>query len=215
MRKELQEYMEQNPHPRHIRAFLFVVEFIFIMIWKIRFRFLKVGSPRWHITQEKFSRKSCVGKDMKARNLFYMKTLNNCGDKLYVHPNVYFSYPQNIKIGYNLFINRGVFITAPVSITIGDNVLIGPNVVINSGSHYYKNARRLIRDQGHKLLPIIIEDDVWIGANATILPGVILKKGLVVAANAVVTKTFEPYSVVAGVPAKLIKERVAYTLSDD
>jgi acetyltransferase-like isoleucine patch superfamily enzyme len=208
MRKELEEYLKQNPYPKY-KLFLYnIKEYVYVKLWKFKFDCIKVGSPKWHIIQEKISQKSFVGLDGKIRSLFYESTLPVCGKRIFVHPNVSFSYPQNIEIGYNLFINRGAFITAPSKITIGDNVLIGPYVVINSGCHHYKDANNIIRNQGHKLLPIIIEDDVWIGSHVTILPGVVIGKGAVIAAGAVVTKSVEPYTVVAGVPAKEIKRRI-------
>lgn len=207
MRKEIEEYIEQHPYSKYKLFMLKIKEFTCLKLFLFKIKKMKVGSPKWHVLQEKISRKSAVGLDIKIRNLFYEKTLPVCGKKIYVHPGIYFCYPQNISIGYNLFINRDVFIVAPEKITIGDNVLIGPSVMINSGSHYYKDASKLIRNQGHKLLPIIIEDDVWIGAHVTILPGVTLGKGSVVGAGAVVTKSVEPYAVVAGVPAKVITKR--------
>ena len=104
-------------------------------------------------------------------------------------------------------INRGVFITAPDKIIIGNDVLIGPYTVINSGNHNYSNPDISIREQGHIFKPIVIEDDVWIGANSSILAGVTIGKGAVVGAGAVVTKNVNPYTVVGGVPATFIKER--------
>lgn len=208
MRKEIEEYLRLNPYPKYKSFLKKVIELLCVKIWKFRFKFIKVGSPKWHIMQEKNSHRSSVGLDAKKRNLFYESTLPVCGKELFIHPNVSFSYPQNIEIGYNLFINRGAFITAPAKISIGDNVLIGPNVIINSGSHLYEDANIIIRNQGHKLLPINIGNDVWICSNVTILPGVSIGKGAVIAAGAVVTKSVKPYTIVAGVPAKEIKRRI-------
>ena len=168
---------------------------------------LSVGSPQWHKVQEKLNQKSAIGLDMKLRNRFYEKTLPDCETALYVHPGVYFSYPQNIKLGYNVFINRGVYLTAPAQITIGDNALIGPFCMLNSGSHLYSNPKMIIRNQGHKIAPITLEDDVWLGAHVCVMPGVTIHKGAVVAANAVVTKDVPPFTVVAGVPAREINRR--------
>jgi maltose O-acetyltransferase len=142
-----------------------------------------------------------------VRNRFYEKTLKHCGSAIYVLPNVYFGYPYRISLGSNVVINRGSHITARADITIGDNVMIGPNVVINSGSHLYKKRDTPIRDQGHKLGPIVIGNDVWIGASAVILPGVVIGDGAVIGAGAVVTKSIPGYVVAAGVPAKTIKRR--------
>ena len=170
-------------------------------------RKLITGSPNWHVLQERVSRGSAVGLDLQRRVEFFKHTLPQCGDGLYVLPGSVIYYPRNVKLGFNVMMNRGVYIVAPAPVTIGDNVLIGPYTVINSGSHHYSDPNKLIRDQGHKLAPIVIEDDVWIGAHATILPGIVLKRGAVVAAGAVVTATVEAFTVVAGVPAKLIRRR--------
>jgi maltose O-acetyltransferase len=99
-------------------------------------------------------------------------------------------------------ISVSIYDNAPV--VIGDNVLIGPDVCICTGTHeVHWRAREQVR--GSFALPIFIEANCWIGAGATILPGVRIGKGTTVAAGAVVTKDVEPESVVGGVPAKLIK----------
>jgi galactoside O-acetyltransferase len=92
-------------------------------------------------------------------------------------------------------------------ILIDEDCLIGPGVVFRTANHNYHDRNTLIRLQGHSSADIIVEKDVWIGANAVILPGVTIGRGSVVGAGAVVTRNVESYSVVAGVPAKKIKER--------
>lgn len=79
--------------------------------------------------------------------------------------------------------------------------------MFNTSSHLYKSKSILINDQDHKYGEIVIEDDVWIGGHVCILPGVRIGKGSVIAANAVVTKSVDPYTVVAGIPAKEINKR--------
>ena len=170
---------------------------------------VKSGSEEWHIWQQRVSLGAPVGSDMTKRNLFYTRTLGQCGTRLYVLPHVNISYPYEVYIGENVFINRGVIITARERITIGNNVIIGPYAIINSGSHIYSDPHKLIRDQCHRRAPISIGDDVWIGGNVTILPGVNIGPGAVVAAGSVVTKSVDDYSVVAGVPARLLKMRSA------
>ena len=86
--------------------------------------------------------------------------------------------------------------------------MVGPGVMIWSLNHQYKSRGLPIRSQGYCQKPVRIEDDVWIGAAAIVLPGVSLAQGTVVAAGAIVTKSTEPYSVVAGVPACPIGNRV-------
>jgi len=168
---------------------------------------LTAGSVEWHEEQQKLSNMASAGIGPKLRALFYETTLPKCGKNLYVHSGVAFYFPYNISIGDNVYFNRNVFITARDPVSIGDDVLIGPNVVINTGNHTFSDRNVPIVKQGHTSERIVIEDDVWIAANAIILKGVTIGKGAVVAAGAVVNKNVAPYTVVGGVPAKKIKDR--------
>jgi acetyltransferase-like isoleucine patch superfamily enzyme len=112
---------------------------------------------------------------------------------------------SKIVIGCNCTINRNSIVIGKV--TIGDFVLIAPNSVIVGSNHNFQRLDLPIKKQGISSKGIIIEDDVWIGANVTILDGVIIGKGSIVAAGSVVTKYIEPYSIVGGIPAKVIKKR--------
>ena len=111
------------------------------------------------------------------------------------------NYGFNISIGDNCYINHDVTILDSFEVYIGNNVFVAPKVVISPVTHPVeaKDRRDLI---GKK---IIIEDDVWIGAGAVILPGVTIHKGAVIAAGAVVKKDVEANTVVGGIPAKFIK----------
>ena len=122
---------------------------------------------------------------------------------------IYASEFSKVKIGAKCQFNSNIMINARGngSIIIGDNVLVGPNVVIRSSDHAFKNLNQNINDQGMKDGNIIIKDNVWIGSNCVILQNVIIGEGSVIAAGAFVTKNVDPYSVVGGVPAKLIKKR--------
>ncbi|MGT2715838.1 DapH/DapD/GlmU-related protein [Streptococcus respiraculi] len=109
---------------------------------------------------------------------------------------------RNIVIGNNVFINAGCKFQDQGGITIGDRTLVGHNVVIATLNHSFEVAKR------GNLVPaaVSIGQDVWIGANATICPGVKIGDGAVIAAGAVVTKDVAPGTVVGGVPAKVLKE---------
>ena len=115
-----------------------------------------------------------------------------------------------IEIGANARFNRNVHLNASVSgtIMIGNDCIIGPNVVFRTANHNFQSRKSIIRNQGHNSIDIKIGADVWVGAGAIILPGVTLGEGCVIAAGAVVTKSFEPFRVIAGVPAKELKERL-------
>jgi maltose O-acetyltransferase len=115
--------------------------------------------------------------------------------------------PGNLRIGARSGISSHCQIHAGGGIDIGNDVLIGPGVLIWSQSHNYHALTIPIRLQGWRRAPIVIEDDVWIGGGAIILPGVRLSRGTVVAAGAVVTHSSEPNTVVAGVPGRQIARR--------
>lgn len=115
---------------------------------------------------------------------------------------------EGLRIGKNVVWNEGCHFNAEGGLTIHNNVLIGPNVCIATSNHNYMDKNKLIWSQGHTAKPVVIEEDVWIGANATILSGVTLGRGCVVGAGSIVTKSVPPYYVVAGNPATPIKTRL-------
>lgn len=125
--------------------------------------------------------------------------------KSFLEHTVYLSNGENVKIGYNCQINENVFIQGAY---IGNNVLIAPNVSILSVSHNYASTEIPIINQGETdSNPPTIEDDVWLGRNVIIMPGITIGTGSIIGAGAVVTKNVAPYSVMGGIPAKLIKYR--------
>lgn len=112
-----------------------------------------------------------------------------------------------LKVGDNVGFAQNCFIQVRGRVIIGNNVIFGPYAKIFSENHNFVKTDVLIKNQGETRLPVTIEDDVWIGTNTTILGGILIGEGSVVAANSLVNKDVEPYSVVGGVPAKLIKYR--------
>ena len=108
----------------------------------------------------------------------------------------------HIKIGNNSVINRFVYLDGRFPLTIGNNVNISHYTLIQTLTHDPQAA-----DFHGVPGSVIIEDDVWIGAKAIILPGVTIGRGSIVAAGAVVTKNVEPHTIVGGNPAKKIKDR--------
>ena len=114
----------------------------------------------------------------------------------------YTDYGHNIKIGERVFINSNVMMVDLGGITIGDDVLIGPGAYLLSVNHGLKPKQR----KELELKPVLIKKNAWIGARATICPGVIVGENAVIAAGAVVTKDVPKNTVVAGVPAKIIKK---------
>lgn len=117
------------------------------------------------------------------------------------------SLGHGLIVGNNSAIGAYSFLGAQGGITIGTNVIMGPRVSFHAENHKYADPATPIRLQGETRQGIVVEDDCWIGANSTILDGVRIGQGCVVAAGSVVTKSIPPYSIVAGVPAKIIKQR--------
>lgn len=123
----------------------------------------------------------------------------------YFEENIYIGNGNQISIGEYCHINENVFIQGA---TIGNFVMIAPNVSILNSTHKYEQVDIPMIEQGEEInLNPVIEDDVWIGRNVVIMPNIKIGKGSIVGSGAVVTKNLEPYSIVGGVPAKLIKKR--------
>ena len=91
-------------------------------------------------------------------------------------------------------------------VTIGSHVNLAQGITVTALNHNFEDTEKRIDEQGVSTTPVVIDDDVWIGANAVILPGVHIGNHCVVAAGAVVTKDAPPHSLVGGVPAKIMKQ---------
>ena len=114
----------------------------------------------------------------------------------------------SLKIGENCAIGKRTdIICENTKISIGDNVRMAAECFIITNNHNFESRELPIWQQGRSHKPVVIQDDVWIGRRVMIMPGVHIGKGCVISAGAVVTKDFPPYSVVGGVPAKIIKTR--------
>jgi acetyltransferase-like isoleucine patch superfamily enzyme len=123
------------------------------------------------------------------------------------------TYGGTISIGHSCFINSFTVLYGHGDLIIGNGCLIGPQVTIVPVNYGFQNRHVPFRLQTPSLNGIEIEDDVWIGAGATILDGCTIGTGAVIGAGAVVTKNVAPYSITAGVPAKKIGIREALSKS--
>ena len=141
--------------------------------------------------------------------------MKHCGKNVYFRPlSSDIKGLENLSIGNNTSIPKGsTFYCTKAPLVIGNKVIFGPKPTIITGDHRIDIIGKFIIDvtDDEKLpendAPVIIEDDVWCGANVIILKGVTIGHGSVVAAGSVVTKSFPPYSIRGGCPAKLIKMR--------
>ncbi|KJD31928.1 hypothetical protein PK35_12325 [Tamlana nanhaiensis] len=139
----------------------------------------------------------------EERKKVLYKIFINAGENLYVEPPFHCDYGSNIIAGKNLFMNFNCCILDVAQITIGDNCMFGPHVQIYTATHPLEFKARNSGKEYAK--PIAIGNNVWIGGNATICPGVTLGHNVVVGSGAVVTKSFPDNVVIAGNPAKIIK----------
>jgi acetyltransferase-like isoleucine patch superfamily enzyme len=123
----------------------------------------------------------------------------------------FFTY-RNIELGSDVSISVGAHFSASESrIVIGSKVMFGPNVTIMCGDHNTSAIGRYMVDVEEKLpcndLPVVIEDDVWVGTGVIILKGVTIGRGAIIAAGSVVSRDVPPYAIVAGVPARVVRKR--------
>lgn len=131
---------------------------------------------------------------------------DRAGENCNIEKGVFFGNGKGIKIGDRSGIGLGARIQGPL--TIGANVMMGPECIIYTKNHETSRTDIPMIDQGVTApREVIIEEDVWIGARVIILPGVRIGKGSILAAGSVITKDVEPYSIVGGVPGKVIKSR--------
>lgn len=112
-----------------------------------------------------------------------------------------------ITIGDRTGINSRAYLAGQGGISIGDDVIIGPNVQIFSENHNFSDLEIIIKNQGFDRKGVIIGNNCWLGSNVIILAGVTIGNGCVIAAGSVVTKSMPQNSIIAGVPAKVIKNR--------
>jgi len=185
----------------------------------VGFIYNKVKYPRIHVEIGLFVEIITKGTFNYGKNLvigsqsrIYINRIENrldIGNNVNISRNCFIQPYKYIKIGNNVNIQHGVEIHGEVS--IGNDVIIAEGVFMTSANHIFDREKGLtIREQDKKysnVKPIVIEDDIWLGRNVTVLQGVTIKKGCVIGAGSVVTKDTEEYSVYVGVPAKKIKDR--------
>jgi len=138
----------------------------------------------------------------EIRDLFSKLIGKKVSDDFRLFPPFTTDFGKNIHLGKNVFINSGCRFQDQGGIYIGDNVLIGHNVVLATLNHEENPEKR-----GNLIpAPIKIGNDVWIGSNVTVTPGVTIGDGAIIGAGAVVTKDVDKNTIVAGVPARYIRD---------
>lgn len=146
-----------------------------------------------------------MGSFFNKVRIFVLSGLIHIGEKTYIQTGFRFGMRDVVKIGHNCQINEDVYIQSAI---IGNYVLIAQRVALLAVTHHFASTEIPIIKQGStEAKPVIIEDDVWIGRNVVVMPGITIEKGAIVGAGAVVTKNVPPYAIVGGIPAKIIRFR--------
>ncbi|MGN1015546.1 MAG: sugar O-acetyltransferase [Faecousia sp.] len=121
----------------------------------------------------------------------------------FINPPFYCDYGNHIKVGKNFFANYNCTFLDVATITFGDNCLLGPNVAIYTAGHpVHPHSRNSRYEYG---IAVTIGNDVWLGGNTVVCPGVTIGDGCVIGAGSVVTKDIPPYSIAAGNPCRVIR----------
>ncbi|WP_312458505.1 acyltransferase [Proteiniclasticum sp.] len=168
----------------------------------------RILPKRFYMTWFKLIRNHDNSIAMLIRYICLKNCAKTCGENVAVFSNVYLFNLHKLEIGNNVSIHPLCYINASGEVKIGNDVSIAHNSTVMSEEHNYNDLSINIKDQGCKFMKTTIEDNVWIGSGVRILGGSYIESGSIVAAGAVVKGTIKANSIVGGVPAKLIKERV-------
>lgn len=135
------------------------------------------------------------------------RKMKSIGENVLIDKTVVFSSSSNIEIGDNCYIGPYGNIHGLGGVSIENSVIIGPRVIIYSSNHNYQEAQQIPYDKNIIKKPVCIEKGVWIGDSVKIIPGVKIGMGSIIGMGSVVTKDVEPFSVMGGNPARLIRKR--------
>ena len=141
------------------------------------------------------------------KKIFLLSVGAKVGKGVVIYPGVWISPGRNLVLGDAVDLSRNVLITSSGGVEIGDRALIGYGTQILSSNHTIPNVGEEFPISGDDHKKVVIEKDTWIGANCVILPGITIEEGAVVAAGSIVTKNVRANTIVAGNPAKLIRNR--------
>ncbi len=141
------------------------------------------------------------------RRMLYRALFKKLGDNALIYPGVYLTHTYGIEAGDNFSMNYGAVMDGRGGISLGNSVMVGPHAVLVSSTHQHKKMDAPMCTFGHIMQPLIIQDDVWIGAHAFIRGGINIGRGVVIGAGSMVLTDIEEYKIVGGSPARIIADR--------
>jgi acetyltransferase-like isoleucine patch superfamily enzyme len=146
---------------------------------------------------------------IQMRNWLYPPFFKHYGANVRIFDSVVIKFPNDIEIGDHVTINQFCYIVGKGGLHIGNYTMIGAGSKITTTSHEFHDISKPMAQQGISVLPIILEEDIWLGFNVVLVGGVQIGKGSIAAAGSVVLgKTYPPYSILGGVPASIIRSRL-------
>ena len=153
-------------------------------------------------------RNSPGGIGMRARKMWYQNKFNTCGSNLRVLPGAFIINPNKVACGDNFFVGINNYIQAGGGLICGSNVMMGPYAKIWTHNHVFSDPNIPIWQQGYDAKEVVIGDDVWIGANALIMPGAKIGNRAIISACSVVgAKNYPDGIILSGNPARKIGAR--------
>lgn len=141
------------------------------------------------------------------RRMLYRALFKRLGKDTLIYPGVWITHTYGIEAGDRFSVNSGAVLDGRGGIRIGNSVMVGPHAVLVSSSHQHRNIDVPMSSLDHIMQPLVIQNDVWIGANVFIKGGITIGCGAVIGAGANVLKDVEEYKIVGGSPACIIGDR--------
>ncbi len=155
-----------------------------------------------------FLKYNAFGFGITLRRIFYKPFFKSFGKNIQISDGVTIKYPSEIEWGNNIKVGQHCFFVGKGGLKIGNNNLIGAGTKIITSNHNFEDMDKPIYEQGLSFEKITIEEDVWFGFDVKVLGGSVIRKGSIVGTNSLVNnKQFDAYSIIAGTPAKFIRNR--------
>ncbi|MGN0250921.1 MAG: sugar O-acetyltransferase [Oliverpabstia sp.] len=164
----------------------------------------ELNEERKHCKEVMYDYNNTRPSEGKRRLELLKSILGDCGDRVFIETPVHMSYGSHVHLKEHFYANFNLVLVDDTDIYIGNEVMIGPNVTICTTGHpVYPLYRQMV---AHYSLPIHIGDNVWIGANSVVLPGVTIGENTVIGAGSIVTRDIPANVVAVGNPCRVMRE---------